>query len=71
MALTPEQVTELAELRTALARIGTGGAVRVYQFNGRRTEFAAGDPKVLADRIAELERLQACGRRRGALRFRV
>jgi hypothetical protein len=71
MALTPTQCAELQRLRAQLAELGAGGAITVTQFNGRRTEFAKGDPKIITDRIAELERLEAGGRRRGALRFRV
>lgn len=72
MALTPEQSLQLAELRAARIKIGTGQGVAEVTSNGRSVKYSQANLGLLDRLIGDLERLEGQPvRRRGAVGFRL
>lgn len=71
MALTPQEQQRLADLKAALARVGTGGEVTKITTAGRSIEKTKSDPAELRRQIEDLECLATSRRRRGAIGFRL
>lgn len=71
MALTADELAELAQAKADLAALRGGRGVKAVQTRDRRVEYSPGDAAAVERRIAELEGRASSCRRRGAIGFRV
>nr|WP_315051308.1 gpW family head-tail joining protein [uncultured Brevundimonas sp.] len=70
MSLSPEEQSELSQLRAVRTRLISGQHVAKVSANGRSVEYSQASLPKLEEIIASLER-RARGRRSGAIGFRL